>query len=142
MSGRGEIVEPILPVRPHSVVLAVPSVPRPAEKTKTLYGALWAQHYTAGEITRRLADDIGRGVDFDHSLLFNTFENVAFEQYPGLDAFRQHFLQLGAPDVHLAGSGPALYTLLERRSEAEELCTRLQHQNMDPYLTETLPATA
>jgi len=142
VSGRGEIVEPVLPVRAHSVVVAVPSVERPAEKTKTLYAALWAQHYTAGEITRRLADDIGRGVDFDHALLFNTFENVAFEQYPGLETFRQHFLKLGAPDVHLAGSGPALYTLLDRRSDAEELAAHLQHQNMSPYLTETLPAGA
>jgi 4-diphosphocytidyl-2-C-methyl-D-erythritol kinase len=138
MSGRGEIVEPIPPVRSHSVLVAVPSVARPAEKTKTLYGALWAQHYTAGEITRRLADDIGQGVDFDHSLLFNTFENVAFELFSGLETFRQHFLKLGAPDVHLAGSGPALYTLLDRRSDAEELGARLQQQNMNPYLTETL----
>ncbi len=142
MSGRGEIVEPIVPIRPHSILVAVPSVTRPAEKTKSLYAALWAQHYTAGEITRRLADDIGRSVDFDHSLLFNTFENVAFELYPGLETFRQHFLRLGAPDVHLAGSGPALYTLLDRRSDAEELAARLQQQNMNPYLTEASPATA
>ncbi len=142
VSGRGEIVEPVLPMQPHPVVVAVPSVELPAEKTKTLYGALWAQHYTAGEITRRLADDLGRGVDFDHSLLFNTFENVAFEQYAGLETFRQHFLKLGAPTVHLAGSGPALYTLFDRRSDAEELATRLRDQNMSPYLTETLPATA
>jgi len=141
MSGRGEIVEPISAVRSHSVVVAVPSVARPAEKTKTLYGALWAQHYTAGEITRRLADDIRQGADFDHSLLFNTFENVAFGLYSGLETFRQHFLKLGAPDVHLAGSGPALYTLLDRRSDAEALAARLHQQNMNPYLTETLSAT-
>ncbi len=142
MSGRGEIVEPVAAARPHPVVVVVPVVARPAEKTKTLYGALWAQHYTAGEITRRLAQDIGQGVDFDHSLLFNTFENIAFEQYPGLDTFRQHFLQLGAPDVHLCGSGPALYSLIDRRPDAEEIFARLQQQNVEVYLTETLPATA
>jgi len=45
---------------------------------------------------------------------------------------------MGAPHVHLAGSGPALFTLYKDKARAEELYTRCKHQNMETYLVETL----
>jgi len=77
----------------------------------------------------------GRG--FKPSLLFNTFENVAFELFPGLKAYKEHFIKLGADNVHLAGSGPALFALLDDRVQAENLYARCQQQNLECYLAET-----
>jgi 4-diphosphocytidyl-2-C-methyl-D-erythritol kinase len=138
VEGRGGIVIPLPPLPHQWVVLAIPPVPRLTGKTKQLYESLRANHYTDGEITRRLVEALRTEGGFTSSLLFNTFENVAFTRFSGLGVVREHFVKMGATDVHLAGSGPALFTMVEDKDKAEELCILLQNQNLEPYLTETL----
>ncbi len=137
VEGRGEIVTPLPPAPPGWVVLAKPSIPALKGKTKQLYDSLEASHFTDGMITQRLVDVLEGGGRFEPSLLFNTFENVAFTRFSGLDIARAHFLKLGAPFVHLAGSGPTLFTRLEDRNKAEELCIFLRKQRMESYLVGT-----
>jgi len=48
-----------------------------------------------------------------------------------------YILKIGAQDVHLAGSGPALFTFFEDKAPAEELVTRLKNQGMEVFLTDT-----
>ena len=141
LEGRGEIVTP-LPPFPHMwVVLVIPDVPRLPGKTKQLYGNLKANHYTDGHITQRLAERLRAGGEFTPSLLFNTFENVAFTgRLSKLSVYRGHTVKLGATDVHLAGSGPALFTLVRDKNQAEDLYLRLQQQKMESYLTDTSEA--
>ena len=136
--GRGEKVTPLRPLPHRWVVLVVPPVSRTPGKTKRLYDRLEDSHYSDGQITRRLAGQIEAGGEFAPSLLFNTFEKVAFTGDPELEVYRSRILKTGATDVHLAGSGPALFTLLEDRAEAEGLHERIQQQGMDGYLTDTL----
>ena len=71
-------------------------------------------------------------------MLFNTFENTAFDFFPGLKLYKDHFIKLGAYNVHLAGSGPALFALLDDRLQAEDLYARCQQQGLVCYLAETL----
>jgi len=138
VEGRGEIVTP-LPPFPHMwVVLALPPVPRLLGKTERLYASLKASHYTDGQITQSLAETLKEGREFTPSFLFNTFENVAFSRFSGLRVSRDHIVKIGATNVHLAGSGPALFTLVKDKAQAEELYIRLQSQRLEPYLTETL----
>ena len=138
MEGRGEIVTP-LSLLPHRwVVLVMPSVPREPEKTKRLYNSLKTSHFTDGQVTARLVDRLKTGGECTPSLLFNTFENVAFTRSSELGVYRGHIIKVGAAHVHLAGSGPALFTLLEDRVEAENLYTRLKQQDMECYLTDTV----
>ncbi len=138
MGGRGEIVTPLHPFPHKWVVLMVPPVPRLPGKTGQLYASLKANHYTDGQITEKLVEMLREGREFIPSLLFNTFENVAFAHQSKINVYRSHAIKVGAPNVHLAGSGPTLYTLLEDKTQAEELYLRLQHQRMQPYLAETL----
>ena len=140
LEGRGEIVTPLPPLPHMWVVLAVPPVPRLPGKTKQLYDSLKTNHYTDGQITRRLVARLKAGGEFAPSLLFNTFENVAFTRFSGLSVSRGHMVKMGATDVHLAGSGPALFTLVKDKAQAEELCARLQKQRFVTYLTDTLAA--
>jgi 4-diphosphocytidyl-2-C-methyl-D-erythritol kinase len=140
--GRGEIITPLPPLPPLSkrwAVLIIPDVPRMAEKTKRLYASLKPSHHTDGKITERFIKALKEGGKIKPSMLFNTFENVAFEQFPGLEVYKEHFLKLGAPGVHLAGSGPALFSLVEDRAEAGTLYESLQKQNVECYLAETSP---
>ncbi len=140
VEGRGEIVTP-LPPFPHMwVVLALPPVPRLTGKTERLYASLKASHYTDGQVTERLVEELKAGREFTPSFLFNTFENVAFSRFSGLRVSRDHIVKIGATNVHLAGSGPALFILVRDRTQAEDLYIRLRQQRLEPYLTETLAA--
>ena len=138
LKGRGEIVTP-LPPFPHMwVVLVMSPVPRGQGKTGRLYASLKASHYTDGQITARLVEKLKEGREFTPSILFNVFDDVALDSFIGLGEYRRQFLQAGATGVHLAGTGPALFTPVKDKAQAEELYTRLQQQNLECYLAETL----
>lgn len=139
VEGRGEILTPLPPLPHHWVVLVVPNVPRTPEKTQKLYASLKTNHYTDGRITENLVKALKKGREFKPSLLFNTFENVAFDYFPGLKVYKEHLIKLGARNVHLAGSGPALFTLMKDKAEAKDLYTRCKNQGVEAYLTETSP---
>ena len=139
-SGRGETVEPLPEATHEWILLALPAVPRLPGKTRSLYQALRPNHYTDGEITRKAERDIKAGRPTRGLDLFNTFENVAFVAQPELEVARQHILKMGAPNVHLAGSGPTLYVVCESRAQAEDLSKRLEGQHIWSYAAETLPA--
>jgi len=136
MAGRGEVVTPLPSLPHHWVVLVMPDVPHPPGKTARLYASLNTSHFTDGRITEQLVKEMKEGRE--PSTLFNTFENVAFARGSELKVYRDHICKLGAPHVHLAGSGPALFTLFKDKTEAEELFTHCQQQNMETYLVETL----
>ncbi|MFC1987989.1 4-(cytidine 5'-diphospho)-2-C-methyl-D-erythritol kinase [Chloroflexota bacterium] len=138
--GRGEIVTPLPPLLHKWIVLAMPSVPRLPGKTKQLYDSLSVNHYTDGQITQRLVNELREGRELTNSLLFNTFESVASMHFSGLSVSRSHMVKMGATNVHLAGSGPALFTIEEDKAQAENLYFHLKQQRLEPYLTETLQA--
>jgi 4-diphosphocytidyl-2-C-methyl-D-erythritol kinase len=94
-------------------------------------------HYTDGKITEKLITFLKSGGEFSSSLLYNVFENVVFGSGEELTILRDHLLKIGAPNIHLAGSGPTLFTLLEDKSQAEDLLVRLKNQDMEAFLTET-----
>ncbi len=137
--GRGEIVTP-LPSLPHMwVVLMMPLVSRRPGKTKQLYASLKASHYTGGQITDRLVTSLTTGGEVTASYLFNVFDEVVLDNFAGLGKYREQFLKAGAQKVHLAGSGPALFTLMEDKNQAEKIYENLQKQGLASYLTDTLP---
>ena len=138
--GRGEIVTP-LPSLPHMwVALMMPPVPRRPGKTKQLYASLRASHYTGGQITDRLVTSLTRGGEVTSSSLFNVFGEVALDNFAGLGKYREQFLKAGAQEVCLAGSGPALFTLVRDKNQAEKIYFNLWRQGLESYLSDTLSA--
>jgi len=137
VKGRGEEVTALPPLPRRWVVLLVPPFSRMPEKTAKLYASLKSSHYTDGQITEKLVKVLNEGHDFKPLMLFNTFENVAFELFPELKLYRDHFIKLGAYNVHLAGSGPALFAMLDDKMQAENLYARCEQQGLECYLAET-----
>ena len=140
MEGRGEKITALPPIPHHWVILIIPEVSRIPGKTKRLYNMLQPAHFTDGKITDNLASDLKTKGEFNTSLLFNTFENVVFARGEELTNYRDHLLKLGLPNIHLAGSGPTLFTMLDKKPRAEELWKRLEDRQIEAYLTETQSA--
>jgi 4-diphosphocytidyl-2-C-methyl-D-erythritol kinase len=139
--GRGEIVTPLSSL-PHTwVVLVIPPVPEIPNKTGRLYAAIKSEHYTKGQITDRLLATLNSGGEVTPSMLFNVFESVAWDMLNQLSEYREQFLKAGADYVHLAGSGPALFTLIKDKIQADKIHESLQRQGLEAYLVETLAFT-
>ena len=140
VKGRGEIVTRLPPLPHMWVVLMIPPVPRIERKTEQLYSRLKASHYTDGQITDRFVAWLTRGSLKERGIIFNVFNGVALTCFIDLREYWQQFLKAGAQEVHLAGSGPALFTLVKDKAQAEGIYLRLQQQGLEVYLTETLAA--
>jgi 4-diphosphocytidyl-2-C-methyl-D-erythritol kinase len=135
--GRGEKVTPLPSLPEMRVVLVVPDVPVKAGKTAGMYAGLKPGHYTDGSITEKLLETLHKDKKFSPTLLFNTFENIAFND-SALKTYKEHLVKLGATNVHLAGSGPALFAMFPDKAGAEELYRSCKKQGMQAYLARTL----
>ncbi len=136
VEGRGEIVTPLPSVPELHLVLAVPPIYILPGKTGRLFESLTSNHYTDGEITRRFIEVLNSQGEIPP--LFNTFENIAYKIFPGLNVFKEHFLKLGVEKVHLAGSGPVLFTIVTNLPAAENLYRQLDKQQMAPIISKTM----
>ncbi|MBI4234467.1 MAG: 4-(cytidine 5'-diphospho)-2-C-methyl-D-erythritol kinase [Chloroflexi bacterium] len=123
-SGRGERVDALPPLSPTWVVLLAP--PFQVEgKTRTMYSRLTPGRYTDGSITARLVERLRRGEGVRPEDLFNVFDSVALEVFPGLERYWMAMQGAGAKGAHLVGAGPSLFALAGDYAEGMEIVARL-----------------
>jgi len=140
LEGRGEVIRPLPPPRQMWLVLMLPPVARTPGKTGRLYASIKSEHYTDGKATRRMADQLAAKGEVAIATVFNVFDRVAPGCFEGLSTYWERFLASGAPEVHLAGSGPTLFTLTRDRAQAERIYQSLRQQKLASYLARTLAA--
>ena len=138
IEGRGEKVTPL----PASVmgwfVLLMPPLPKIPRKTQQLYSRLDARHFTEGQFAGKASKIWSRDRRLSPSLLFNVFDEVAFGAFPGLEDYWRRFEEAGGADIHLVGSGPALFAPVDSEAKAEEICQRLCQQGLEAYAVPTV----
>ena len=139
VEGKGEKVTPLPSLPSTCFVLLVPPLPKISGKTKQMYGKLNAAHYTEGRFIQQALSYLKQGKAIDHSLMFNVFEMVAFDFFPGLDKYRKTLEEAGAPGVYLAGSGPCLFTFFSEERQAKVISLNLRGQGLECYLTSPFP---
>lgn len=128
VSGRGERVDQLPPADLEWFVIACPGM-RVPDKTASLYARLGPSNFTRGALTRRLAARIRGGGDVPPQFLFNVFDDVAFDAFPGLRECWEAMHALGAWEVHLAGSGSSLFAPVSSREVGSALQLLLTHQH-------------
>ena len=135
--GRGERITPLPPFVHSWVVLFRPPVSVPPNKTGSLYASLNPSHFTDGQFSKKMVGLLRQEGDVCHTSLFNVFEKVAFTAFPGLEGYWRRFSDLGAGNIHLAGSGPTIFTLVGDKSHGDELCHSLKKEGLEAYLVQT-----
>jgi 4-diphosphocytidyl-2-C-methyl-D-erythritol kinase len=138
IEGRGEKVTPLEAVAPRWFVLLVPQLPKISSKTQRLYSCLDSQHFTDGQLVNSAVKSWSKDKLITSSLLYNVFDSVAFDAFPGLKDYWRQFAKAGAEDIHLAGSGPALFAPLDSESGAKEIQRRLRQQKLESYAVSTI----
>lgn len=134
--GRGEIIRPLRPMPHMTVILLFPQIPRVENKTQQMYSRLTVRNYTTGKNTMDFINMLEGRAATTGSGLFNIFDETGFKFFPGLESYRQQFLEAGASEVHLAGSGPTLFTLLRDEVKAYEINERLKKKRLESYLAD------
>jgi 4-diphosphocytidyl-2C-methyl-D-erythritol kinase len=132
------MIIPLPPIPRFWALVFMPEIPRTPGKTKQAYQGLRPDHFTGGEITDRLITEIQSGRALDETLIYNTFENVVFPAQPELRHYREHLWKIGVTNLHLAGSGYALFSVFNDREKAAEIQSRLKGQNLWCELTESI----
>lgn len=136
--GRGDRIT-LLPALPRQwVIIMLPDLTPEKGKTAQMYASLRASHFTDGQTTRRLVEVLVTHLPFRPTMLINNFENVTFAGGSVLKVYKEHIEKLGAPFVHLCGSGPALYTMLEDKARADDLAVRCLNQGLKAHVVSTL----
>ena len=123
--GRGDWVAPLPDIQTACFVLLKPELPEQADKTKRLYNILKPSHYTAGDFAEQAVSAIDRESRLYGGTIFNVFDSVAFQAFPGLEKYWNSFLHAGVKNIHLAGSGPVLFTLVDNEVEATAIQKKL-----------------
>ena len=136
--GRGEVLTELPSLSPSWIVLFKPPVDIPRHKTGSLYSALEPSHFSDGGYVKKVVETIKSEGEVSPAIFFNTFEQVAAGVFTGLEEYRQRFIDLGAEDVHLSGSGPTLFSLAHDQDSAEKLYRSLVAQGMEAYIVQTV----
>ena len=133
--GRGENVRVMPPTDLAWVIILVPAISLP-EKTAELYARVTCEDYTRGALTRKLEARIRSKGDVPPQLLFNVFDNVALDAFPALAQYRDVLYSLGVREIHVAGSGPALYAPILRKEVGTAVQAILEYRyGWQAYLT-------
>jgi 4-diphosphocytidyl-2-C-methyl-D-erythritol kinase len=140
-TGRGEQVEPLPDLRPLRMLILVPPVPAPPDKTARRFRALRPADLTDGSRSQRLARRLARRAPPPTNDLVNAFEAVIERSEPELVA---HYAGYGAatartPRFHLCGAGPALYLLLHEEALFAELRRDFERAGARVLEARTLP---
>ena len=126
VSGRGERVRALPPADLRWFVVLSPEIDL-TDKTRRVYSSLTDASFTTGQLTRKLEARIRGGGDVPPQFLFNVFDDVAPAVFPEMGRYRDAFLQVGAREVHVAGSGPSLYAPVSRREMGTAIELLLRH---------------
>ena len=150
-TGRGDIVEEMPPLPRSWLVVACPSGTlagdgtHPAQKTARLYSMITDADYTDGSRASVFSEAL-RGGRAPDGLLYNAFERVAIDAFPGLEkawseldaAAAQYSSEGGARKAHLSGAGPAIYTFVPGKPEGEAIVGALKSRGLEAYLVGTI----
>jgi 4-diphosphocytidyl-2-C-methyl-D-erythritol kinase len=138
LSGRGEQVERLPPLRSGHFVLVVPRWSEP-RKTARVYAALTGLDY-GGRATTELACAQRAGRPITRALFTNGLEPAAQRIFPGLADFHQRLEAATGAAFTLSGSGPTLFHLSTSRAEAAEIADLAQALGAAVYPARPLTA--
>lgn len=135
-TGRGERVGPVIELADHGVVLFAP--PETLDrKTARLFAALDSLPFDDGSVA---AAWVGGPPARVHATdIYNAFERVAFDMFPGLAALWEDLETRIGESIRLAGAGPTLFWI-GPMEEAGSVATRAEGLPCTVIQTRTSPS--
>jgi 4-diphosphocytidyl-2-C-methyl-D-erythritol kinase len=101
-----------------------------------MYAQLSVRNYTPGSITEAFINMLDGKASQPGIGLYNVFEEPAYRYFAGLKDLKQKFLAAGANDVHVAGSGPTLFSLTRDDEKAYDVHKQLLGMGLQAHLAD------
>ncbi len=136
--GRGEEITPLPSPSEYRIILIIPAITSISDKTEKMYGALSQSNFSNGKMTNALVYNLLHEKRMNSDMMYNTFENVARDFFPSLEEYRKQCLNAGIDRIYLAGSGPALFSVLSDGVEEAVILNQLKAAGIDAHLVNTL----
>jgi 4-diphosphocytidyl-2-C-methyl-D-erythritol kinase len=138
VSGRGELIE-LLPAKILCPIIVIPMSniePQP-HKTKTMYSKIINDDMTNGNRTQAFVDNISNTNNLN-GYCFNVFEAVIKRDYPKQYYAMKQIENIIDMQVHLSGSGPAIYTLPNNFNAVKNIRKKLLNKNIEFFVVDCL----
>ena len=108
-------------------------------KTKLAYDLLTPDVYTDGKYSDQLIQQImNRSLLLESIECYNVFENYLNKLYPGILEIKENLEQQIGYDLHLSGSGPSLFCLINDKEEAKKIYNTVDSRMYGKLLTSPL----
>ncbi len=120
VQGRGERVEALPPLQETWYVLAKPPI---AVSTREVYGAVTAEDWTDGNVSRDMAASIRAGDRV--GIGCNGLQAALFRLYPSAEACFDSLERLAPGRPMVSGSGPTVFVPFESEAEARDVAHRV-----------------
>ncbi len=129
ITGRGEHVQPLLPVVETRFVVVFPRLATPIpRKTARLFAALSPDDLGDDDLVQRQVSRIAAGLPIDPDLLGNAFSRPLIGLAPELAGLREVIASLTGRDVALTGAGPTHYVLEPDPERADAVAVALRER--------------
>ncbi len=138
VEGRGEKIYALPDINTAWFILLKPEIPLTDGKTGKLYNMLQVGHYTTGLYTEKARNYLEKEGRIKPGLLYNVFDKVAGQAFPGLEVYRKLMAQAGVEKVSLAGSGPILFAQFNDENKARIVAGKLTGQGVRSYMASSV----
>ena len=139
VQGKGERVRQIPNNKSTIFVVVVPEL-NMQDKTKGMYSKLELGDFTSGGLSRKLEARIRGGGDIPDQLLHNAFQEVLLRTVPSVRKSYEALQAVGREEIHLTGSGPALFSRVSSQDSGRAIQLLLQYRHGEnSFVVESAP---
>lgn len=136
IAGKGEIVQPLLPMPQCWVVLVKPRISVSTRKIfQQVQDVESLSHPDMAELSQAIL-----GQDYERMLRYmgNSLEDVTIPKYPVVQQIKDRMIKYGADIALMSGSGPTVFALCKQHSRAQRIYNGLKGFCEEVYLVRTL----
>ncbi|MGX7195854.1 4-(cytidine 5'-diphospho)-2-C-methyl-D-erythritol kinase [Enterococcus olivae] len=135
ISGKGEIVQSLIPMPQCWVVLVKPQI---SVSTRKIFQQLKAEELPHPDM-RKLSEAI-LNQDYASMIQYmgNNMEDVTIPKHPVVQQIKDRMLKYGADVALMSGSGPTVFALCRKHSRAQRIVNGLKGFCEEVYLVRTL----
>jgi len=112
--GTGTEIRQLPDLATHAFLLIDPKCIIP-NKTATMYSKIISSDYTNGGLTRKLEARIRGGGDVPQELMYNVFDKISSRNFNNVKRCIKTLKTIGIREIHTAGSGPYLFTVIKNK---------------------------
>lgn len=135
ISGKGEVVEPLVPMPQCWVVLVKPRI---SVSTRKIFQQVEMEQLSHPDM-KKLSEAIVEQ-DYQKMLTYmgNSLEDITIPKHPVIQQIKDRMMKYGADVALMSGSGPTVFALCQKHSRAQRIVNGLKGFCEEVYLVRTL----